>query len=120
MREQHVAFRLRAAVIDHHIYDVAALYCDFAAGSLKLLDRYEAFAFIAEVDDSFLGVYTEHGPLQDLVARRRRKMRVVLEEMLVFLEIVLSLRVVVYRHRASSPITDLPVIVLPRLRKGTE
>ncbi len=56
VREQHVAFGLRPAVVDHHVDDVAALDGDFAAWSLKLLDGDEAFALIAEVDDNFFGV----------------------------------------------------------------
>ena len=82
MREQDVAFEA-LAVIDHHVDHVAGLDAHLAIGVLELLDGDQTFGLVAEVDDDFLGVYLEDGPLQDLALRGGREVAIILEQVLV-------------------------------------
>ncbi len=114
VREQDISFRLRAAVIDHHVDGIAAFDGHFARGGLKLLDGNEAFALVAEIDDDFLGRDAEHRPLEDFIAGRRREMRIVFEEVFVLLEALLALPVIVCRHRLR-PSPDFTGNLSPRV-----
>ncbi len=82
MREQDVSFNL-LAMVDHHVHDIAGPDGDFAALTLKLLDRNNAFGLVSEIDDDVLGGQAENGSLQYFVGRGRREMAVVIQQFFV-------------------------------------
>ena len=82
MGEQDVSFNL-LAMVDHHVHDVAGPDGDFAARTLKLLDRNEAFGLVSEIDDDVFGGQAENGSLQYLIGGGRREMAVVVEQFFV-------------------------------------
>ena len=83
MGEQHVAFRLRPVPVDHHVDGVAGLERNCAVGLPDLLDGYQTFELIAEIDDDFLRGDFDDVALQQLPFRGRSEVTVVLDEMLV-------------------------------------
>ena len=83
VREQHVAFGLGTVPVDHDVDQIARLHGNLAVRREKLFDRNETFRFIPEIDDDFLIGDLQDAPFEDLPLRRRRKMTVVFEQVLV-------------------------------------
>ncbi len=71
MRQQDVAFRLRAVPVDHHVDGVAGLHGNGAVGLPDLLDGHQPFELVSEIDDHFLGRDLDDMALQQLALRRR-------------------------------------------------
>ncbi len=83
VREENVTFRLHSLPIHHHVDHVAGLDCYAAIGLAELLDWYEPFRFISEVDDDIGIVEFYDAALQQFAFVRRSEMTVVLNELLV-------------------------------------
>ena len=95
MGQQHVAFGLLAVPVDHDIDGIAGLEGDYAVRLADLFNRNEAFEFITEIDDDFLGGDFYDVTLQQFPFGGRREVTIVLDEML-----VIFLAGEVYVHRS--------------------
>ena len=104
VREQDVAFHGARRLLDHHVDDVAGLHGNFAGWALKLLDRHDAFGFVAEIDDDFFGGDAQNGTLQDFIGGGRGEVAVIFEKILVVFgnRLVHLPIVLVYGHQASA------------------
>ncbi len=67
-REDDVAFAVFRA-LEQHVDDVAGLNGDLAVLVEELVDRDDAFGFVADVDDHFRRGHLENRPLDDLTFR---------------------------------------------------
>ena len=83
VRQEDVAFHLRAVPVDHHIDAVAGLNRNVAVGRGELFDGHQPLGLVTEIDDHFLVRDFEHPAFQHLAFRGRRKMTVVLHEVFV-------------------------------------
>jgi hypothetical protein len=82
--QQDIAVHLDAA-IHHHVHHVPGLHGNAAIGQDELLDRHEAFGFVAEVYDDFLVGDLQDAPFVDLALGRRGEMTVVLQQLFIVL-----------------------------------
>src|ERR1051326_476624 len=81
--EQNVAFHRLAGMVDHHVDGVASFYRELAGWRKELVQRHDAFGLVAKVDNDVFLSNAENVALQHFVGGWRRKMAVVLEQMLV-------------------------------------
>jgi hypothetical protein len=83
VREQNISLRLFAGVVDHHIDRVPRLHGYLTAGTLKLFNGNQSFGFVTEIDNHVFGGNSYYLSLQNFVRGGRRKMAIVVEQILV-------------------------------------
>ena len=86
VRQDDVTFR-RMAALDHHLDQIAGMNRDAAARIGELRERSDAIRLVADIDEDVAAGNLQDPAFENLVAGRRRKMAVILEEMLIFFRI---------------------------------
>ena len=86
MREQDIALRSVAA-LDHHVDHIAGLHRDVAGGVGELRQRRNSIRFMAYIDEYIVTGDFEDPALKHFVPGRRRKVAVILKEMLVLVRV---------------------------------
>ncbi len=83
MGKENVAFRGLAA-FDHHLNNVSRTYADPTSGIRELRERRYAIGFVANIDKDVGAGDFKNPAFEDLVPRRRGKVAVVVQKMLIF------------------------------------
>src|SRR5665213_2413314 len=86
MRKEDVSFR-RVPTVNHDFHNVARTHRDISGGIGEFRKGRDPVGLVAHVDKNVGAGNLQNLPLQNLMAGRRRKMTVILQEMLVFVRV---------------------------------